>query len=95
MKKLITTLKSNTIKRIVHFKDFKDAQSFFDFVCSNASDIPATVNMDDQQLKSLEQLLGVAYELGHQHGQDFMDGKRPQDSPVEEDTIYTAYEGEW
>ena len=68
---------------------------FFDFVCSNASDIPATVNMDDQQLKSLEQLLGVAYELGYQHGQDFMDGKRPQENLVEEDTVYTAYEGEW
>ena len=51
--------------------------------------------MDDQQLKSLEQLLGVAYELGYQHGQDFMDGKRPQENLVEEDTVYTAYEGEW
>lgn len=91
MRGTITTLKSNTIKRIVHFKDFPNIQSYFDFIRSNAFDIPATANMDDHQLASLEQLVNVAYELGRLHGQDFMDGKRPQDNPSEQ-AVYTEFE---
>jgi hypothetical protein len=49
---------------------------------SNADKFVVTQGLTDGQLNNLEELLVFAYNLGYGHGQDFMDGKRPQDAPL-------------
>jgi hypothetical protein len=91
MKNFLTIL-SGDMKLIVHLKDFTSIQDYLNFILNNADKLPAIKEMSDIKLVSLEQIIDIAYRLGYQHGEDFMDGKRSQDSLVEE-TVYTEYEG--
>ena len=62
---------SIAITRIIHL-----------YIFNNANNFKASIGMDDQQLTNLEELLVFAYKLGYNHGEDFMDGKRPEDTPL-------------
>ena len=63
-------------------KDFKTVAEYVAYIFNNADNFKASIGMDDQQLTNLEELLVFAYKLGYKHGEDFMDGKRPEDTPL-------------
>ena len=62
--------------------DFNSVGEYVGYMFNNADKFLATQKLTDSQLHNLEQLLVFAYNLGYEHGQDFMDGKRPQDTPL-------------
>ena len=62
--------------------NFKSIAEYIGYMFNNADKFSATHKLTDGQLNNLEQLLVFAYNLGYGHGQDYMDGKRPQDAPL-------------
>jgi len=62
--------------------DFNSVGEYVGYMFNNADKFSATHKLTDNQLNQLEQLFVFAYNLGYGHGQDYMDGKRPQDAPL-------------
>jgi hypothetical protein len=95
MRNFFTTISSDKLKLIVHLKDYSSLQTYLNFVFNNAKKLPVTKDMSNTKSASLEEIIKVSYYLGYKHGQDFMDGKRPQDNQKDDiKTVYTAYEEE-
>ena len=75
--------------------DFNSVGEYVGYMFNNADKFLATRSLTDSQLNQLEQLFVFAYNLGYGHGEDYMDGKCPQDSPLPFfDEQYTEYGGE-
>jgi hypothetical protein len=63
-------------------ENFNSVAEYVGYVFNNADKFLATSTLTDSQLNNLEQFLVFAYNLGYGHGEDYMDGKRPQDFPL-------------
>ena len=82
MRNFMSVLTKDGDSVMLKTKNFDSVAEYIGYMCNNADKFVATQSLTDGQLNNLEELLVFAYNLGYGHGQDFMDGKRPQDAPL-------------
>lgn len=88
----IQTVISESGKAIpLHVKKFKSVAEYVGYIFNNANEFPITKGQPDNVLVSFEELIAFGYMLGYHHGLEYMDGKRPEDAPI--DIQYTEYQG--